>query len=253
MNQIRHSLIAIIILALVFGACKKNEGEGPGATSESKVARFAIAIYKKAGSVAKEDYVATLARGEEVTLLKTESFTPANGKPEEYAFVELSGGKEGYVLAKHLANDAVVISGDKVKLYKRPNVTSGSAANAQQVIPGKVAFLIGEDFSDGEWLEITGGSYATYFSGWVRASDGVSRDDELVAQAVELEQLIDTIANPKTEENAKNEATARLQEIAADANGPVSKRAASELEKQGIIIGTDQSSPEDSTSEVTQP
>ncbi|MCE9598060.1 MAG: lipoprotein LenA [Spirochaetia bacterium] len=216
----------ISLLLLVFVDCK--EAGKIAQTSETRVARFKMGVLKEIGNP-KSGLPLALEKGEVVTLEKIQSFKPATGAPVEYALIKIAGGQSGFVPASYLAKAAIVVTGN-VKLYQRPSITSGIARGADKLKLGVVAFLENEDFSDGEWLEIVGGSNANnYFKGWVKGSGSVSRDTELVTAAVRMEQALEIYNNPKASEKAKAEARATLEDIQKNSPAPISTLAGDAL------------------------
>lgn len=209
----------ITLLSLTFADCKQSGKITQ--TAETRVARFQIGVLKEIGNP-KSALPLALEKGEVVTLEKVESFKPAKGAPVEYALIKIAGGQSGYVQASYLAKAALVVTGN-AKLYQRPSITSGIARGADKLKVGVVAFLENEDFSDGEWLEIVGGSNETnYFRGWVKGSGAVSRDTELVTSAVRLEQALRIYNDPKASEKAKAEARKTLEDIQKNSPSPIS-------------------------------
>ncbi|MBL8019593.1 MAG: lipoprotein LenA [Leptospirales bacterium] len=216
----------ISLLVITFSDCKQSGKIAQ--TSETRVARFKMGVFKEIGNP-KSGLPLALEKGEVVTLEKIESFKPAQGAPVEYALIKIAGGQTGYVPASYLAKAAIVLTGS-AKLYQRPSITSGIARGADKLKPGVVAFLENEDFSDGEWLEIVGGSNAAnYFKGWVKGSGSISRDTELVTAAVRLEQALEIYNNPKASDKAKEEARSTLDDIQKNSPDPIRQLAAEAL------------------------
>lgn len=211
--------VGISLLVITFADCKQSGKIAQ--TSETRVARFKMGVFKELGNP-KSGLPLALEKGEVVTLEKIETFKPAQGAPVEYALIKIAGGQTGYVPASYLAKAAIVVTGN-AKLYQRPSITSGIARGADKLKLGVVAFLENEDFSDGEWLEIVGGANAAnYFKGWVKGSGSVSRDTELVTAAVRLEQALEIYNNPKASDKAKAEAKATLEDIQKNSPAPIS-------------------------------
>ena len=63
----KQRTLLVLLSALLFAAqCGKKEADAPQADVDLRYARYAIALYSKAGSTAKGDYVTTLTKTEKV-------------------------------------------------------------------------------------------------------------------------------------------------------------------------------------------
>jgi len=192
-----------------------------------------MGVFKEMGNP-KSALPLSLEKGEIVTLQKIENYKTPTGSQTEYALIKIAGGQEGYVQTSYLARAGLVVTGD-VKLYQRPSITSGLAPGGGKVKSGTVAFIENEDFSDGEWFEVTGGSNSkNYFKGWLKGSTGVSKDTELVTAAVRFEQASEVFANPKSPARAKEEAKATLDDLRKNAAAPINQLASDMLTPQPV-------------------
>jgi lipoprotein LenA len=225
MKSNRLYLIAFLLPVLFF--CKKTEQaqtDSPAKADEKKVARYKVALYKEAGST--KSWVATLNRGEEVTVVRSEEIETGkepNLKKVEYVLVKIAGGKEGYVEARHLAKGIVIIKSGKAKIYNRPIVTSGEGTGSSNIPSSMIAFIEGEDFQDGAWLEVVGGHWPkTYFKGWMRAEETL-KDDNLVLSALKLEDLALAYYAAKSR-NDLDKVVAKLEDFANESE-PLATRA----------------------------
>lgn len=210
-NSISLILLSVA-LALAFVACGNQD---------VKVARWPTNIYESANKSSKR--VTYIQKGERVKVIKVEG---------DFLQVELADGKGGFVMAKHTADRAIVITSDDVKLLRRPSASSGSARRADNVKKGAVAFIMeGAKNDEGEWIKLVGG-YSKHpvfknFEGWVKKGYGYDENGELVGSAIELETAI-MKGNIKSLEKLANEsapvgdaAAARLVELQGDSEMPL--------------------------------
>ncbi|HMU83552.1 MAG TPA: hypothetical protein PKE49_13110 [Leptospiraceae bacterium] len=214
----------LFLAALTLFTAECKQGGKISQSTETRVTRFRMGVLKTMGDP-KSALPLSLEKGEVVTLDRIESYKPAQGAAVEYAKIKIAGGQEGYVVASYLAKSGVVITGD-AKLYQRPNITSGLARGNSNLTVGTVAFVENEEFSDGEWVEVSGGANsASYFRGWLKGGAGISKDTELVTAAVRFEQAAEIYKNPKASSKTKEEATATLKDLASSAPAPINQLA----------------------------
>lgn len=215
-SRVQVPLIAAFLL-FVCVACGKTETQRT-LREEQRVARYATSVYEKmGGSKDRGQRVATLAKGEQVALKKLEFFAAKNGKNEEYALVELHGGKRGYVAIRHLALKAVLIIQDAVRVYKRPTVSSGLQSwGPNHLNLGLVAFVHTEDYNQGDWLDISGHKDGKLFRGWVQVADGIGSQPQLVGVALRLEQTVRTLKNPKVSAEQRQNAVTELKSLSKE-------------------------------------
>ncbi len=214
------------VLLLLFASCDQL-GEKIGTGGKSMTARYKAAVYNEPGKTERSNWVATLALGEEVTLVEVTEFKPQKGEPQEYAHVKLAGGKEGYLPLRYLAYGALLITSDDVDLFKRPVITSGPGRGSQNVTAGAVAFLSSEESADPKWLEVSGGSTSdnTYFNGWIQSgTSGINRNPEVVAGAIQLNDISEQITSGKLKEKQKTRIKDQLERL-LDLPYPVGDRA----------------------------
>lgn len=187
--------LLIIGVVLMGAACEKpdDKSEAKPEINETRVARYAVNVYDTMDTKKREHYVATLNKAEEVKLISLEEHQGEKGENDEYAKIRLSDGKEGFVESKHIAKKAVVLIQD-LRLYNRPNITSGITTSSKNAKKGMVGFVTDDEYNNGEWMEIKGGSWPdTYFNGWVKNDGSVSEDLKLIADAVLLEKTMDAV------------------------------------------------------------
>ncbi len=237
--------VILLISAAAFANCK--QAGKLAQSNETRVARFRMGVLKVPGNPSTA-LPLSLEKGEVVTLQKIESFQPAKGAPVEYAKIRIAGGEEGYVIASYLAKGGAVITGE-AKLYQRPSITSGLARGSSNIKIGTVVFIENEDYSDGEWIEVAGGSNAAgFFRGWLKGGSAVSKDTETVTAAVRFEQNAEIFKNPKSSTKAKDEAAAALKDLASSAPAPISQ-----LAKDMISEPTAEAPPAEHHDEGIQP
>ena len=222
-----RALILLAVCALMIPAafCKKNESPIPRAASVHyrSVARYPVSIYTAAGALSNEQWVATLARGEEVTVLRREELR-RDGQTIEFAFVEIAGGKKGYLDSRHLAKSAAVITSTRLRIYNRPTETAVSTPGERNLTSAMVVMVEGEDSSEGGWIEISGGRGPDFFTGWVKADRNISRDRDLIVSALRLERAREVIEKADATEDQKKDALSEIEELSAE-RGPVGEAA----------------------------
>ncbi len=225
----RHMIFRFLGILLILGAvisCDKNDSSSKK-VSETMVARYRASVYKKPGSVKKEDWLATLEKAERVKIINIKNYPGAKeGKERELAEVELADGETGFLEARHLAIGSGVILSDSVSLYKRPSITSGMGRGEEFIKPAIVVFIENEEYNNGDWVEISGGSWKdkTYFRGWIKKDTRtLSTEADLVAAAVRLNQL-STLLKSSSESDQKK-ARDGLENLIETVSAPVSTRA----------------------------
>lgn len=250
----RFSLLTAVLFAsaLFLASCGENGSKIPEG-AETVVARYPVSVYGKKGSRERDDYVATLNKAEEVILLDIETLEGKKKEEQEYAKVKLSDGKTGYVENRHLAQEAVVITAKSLKIYKRPNITSGTGYGEEHIQPGLVAFIEDTDFENGEWFLISGSSgKGKYFKGWTTAGEGVTRDLKTVVSAVQLEKALEGLNkedNSAAIEDLKSLASSAPSAIAKIAQSKLDEQEGNEVEVETDVEGTPDYSGEDHSGE----
>lgn len=228
MKSKKFHIYSVILFTLATGqtSCGGDEATFRGG-DENLVARYRTSIYSKPGSVEKGDWVASLEKGEELKV--DELVAPAGvdadviDRNKLIAHVKLADGKTGYIERKHLAKSAAVILREDIHLYKRPSITSPSADNEKKIKRGMIVFLEDEEYNNGDWIEISGGSWRdkSNFKGWVRKeTDIVSTDAMMVVSAIRLEQCIAELKSNK--EEVRNRSIEELKSLADSSGSPIS-------------------------------
>ena len=211
---------------------KNNEETGQiRGDAGKRVARYAASVFEKPGDRKDNKRIAVLAKGEEITLKKLLLEKNAKGQEEEYALVELAGGKSGYLGTKHLALSAVVVTGEELRIYKRPTVSSGPQGwGPSRLPPGTVAFVHSEDYNNGDWLEVSGHVDGKFFRGWLQVTNGVKRHTQVVVAALLLEASISILQKENTSAEQREKALRELASLRDD-GPPLGKIASEFLEK----------------------
>lgn len=238
----------VLLLSLMFFfvasiSCDRDESQ-VRKIDQTFVARYRASVYSKPGSAERGDWVATLEKGEEI---KVSELIPPPGKQADeveienlIAHAELADGKTGYLERKHLAKDSAVILSDDLHLYKRPSITSGIGSGEENIKRGIVAFIDDEDYNNGDWIEISGGSRKekSYFKGWARKDPGkISTDTALVVSAIRLEQYIEELGSDK--ENIRNRAIEGLDSLMRTSSPPISEMAREALRTTGADLDSE--------------
>lgn len=224
----KQGALLVLLSALIFAAqCGKKEGDAPQkADADLRYARYAIALYSKAGSTAKGDYVTTLTKTEKVEVEDQANVDGPKG-PVTYIKVRAAGDKIGFAEERHFATEVAVVLSDSPKLLQRPVVTAGKGFNADALKQGTIAFIEGRSEEAETWFEISGTAAAGHFRGWIRASE-VSRDFTTVTDAVLLEKAIAQFQSDKQSE--KDEGRKALEELSTNNNASIAGLAAKALE-----------------------
>lgn len=223
----KQRTLLVLLSALIFAVqCGKKEADAPQADADLRYARYAIALYSKAGSTAKGDYVTTLTKTEKVEVEDKANVDGPKG-PVAYIKVRAAGDKVGFAEERHFATEVAVVLSDSPKLLQRPVVTAGKGFNADALKQGTIAFIEGRSEEAETWFEISGTAAAGHFRGWIRASE-VSRDFTTVTDAVLLEKAIAQFQSDKQSE--KDEGRKALEELSTNNNASIAGLAAKALE-----------------------
>ena len=168
----RSPVLYCMVAALAITACSRGE---------TRVARWPLAVHARSGK--QGDRLGVLAKGERVELIAQEG---------DYAQIRMVDGQEGYVEARHLFLDAIVVSRDAVDLYRRPSASSGRAPGNSNLDRADVLLVSDrQENEEGEWLEVQGGTTnADWIAGWIKADSGYEGGAGLVQDALLLEEAV---------------------------------------------------------------
>jgi len=190
----RMFIIVLSLTLISFTACKKEPKAG-STISAQKFAKYKISIRK---DKELKDWLATLEKAEEVGLLEEFEHINAKNKTIVLAKVRLADDQEGYLEAKHLANQPVVFTND-TRAFSRP--TPGSKV-VSTIPKGSIGFILENKDTwsqvyvgkiDGKWIS----------KHWVEAATSYSTDTSLIIDAREYEKALALIKEAKTDDAKK--------------------------------------------------
>lgn len=210
MNQKILKILLFSFFLIIVSYCKKEENkeriESKTENRKTLFVKYPLAIYKLPGSKNPSDWVATLSKAEEVTLISEEKVSTPKGE-EKYYKVKIAGDKIGFAETKHFAKYVGVVIVENSDLKQRPTITSLPGWNAEKLIKGSIVFsdVIKEE-KDGNWYEVDGTIYIgngkyDYFKGWIKESE-ITTDLSVVADAVLFERalILSQSCKPKEQE-----------------------------------------------------
>lgn len=199
---------------------------GPGAASSKRCARYEAAVFKQENQT---EWLATLARGEEVTLLgESDLANPKNPKETtRIARVRLADDKVGFIRTDNLALKLVAFAED-AQAYER----NTSSSNVKAEIPAGVSGALVDQ--KGEWLQVIArardhGEFKVAYKVWV--NKGTTEVPEQVEEARQLDRAMDVLQNPKAKAEDSAQAKKAL-ELLAGKSSPAAAIARGLLEKQ---------------------
>lgn len=196
MKAVTIILVSLVLASFAF-SCDKKDADTTESESNNEIlfARYPVAIYKVAGSVAAGDWVATLAKTERVKVVSRQNVETEKG-PTSYVEVSVAGNKVGFAAESAFAKEVGVIVVTNPKLLQRPVITSAAGYNSKYAETGNVVFIESQADEQETWYEITGSNQGQYFKGYISASD-VSLEPQLINEAVLLENAISKLNSKK--------------------------------------------------------
>lgn len=217
------SLVLIVSLFFAF-QCKKEaakQADQP-TTLAKKYAKYRVAVYK---DKELKSWLSTMEKAESMDLINEEKYVNAKKKQIDLAKVKLSDGKEGYIDAKHLADKPIVITGDNVKAFVRPDIGSKQYCTLPK---GTIAFIIEEK---ADWVRIYAGAVGEkkVMGQWVKG--GYSTDEKIIIDAKEYDSALNLLKEQKPEkiEKAIKEAREKLTNLSNNPTSPFSEIAKAKL------------------------
>lgn len=192
MKKLNLFLLACLLM-FVFASCKTDSKEADADEVEDEVVDDADASDSEAGVTlstweghsAKETpgndgkWVATLAFGEELTLLNETETDAKSGK--EYEKVKLLDGKEGWVRADFIAKGATLAASTQdAQIYKRPGISNISD---DMILTGTVVVIKARKDEFSQFIARNDAANKRK-EGWVLGDKALTTDETDVAAAV---------------------------------------------------------------------
>jgi len=201
------SVLALIVLAVSFAACKKKGVSDE--VLETRYLQYRANAYKEKELNKKDNWLATLEKGEAVGLLEEFDGIDNNGKPAKIAKIKLSDDSVGYTKSAWLVKKVYAIFQKDVKVYNRNNEGSGLMGKAAM---GSIAAMTEEK---GGWIK----AYVILENGKTREGwlkDGFSDSTDHVTDAVAFEKGSALYAS--SDAKSKEEGETILKELASKAS-----------------------------------
>ena len=191
------SVLALIVLAVSFAACKKKTASEE--VLETRYLQYRASAYKEKELNKKDNWLALLEKGEAVGLLEEFDGIDNNGKPAKIAKIRLSDDTEGYTKSAWLVKKVYAIFQKDVKVYNRNNEGSGIIGKAAM---GSIAAMTDEK---GGWIK----AYVILDNGKTREGwlkDGFSDSVDHISDAVAFEKgvALYTSNDAKSKEEGEN-------------------------------------------------
>lgn len=201
----------LALYLLIFPGCKKSD-QKEDVSIDKKFAKYPIAVKK---DQALKEYLATLAKAEDVKLLGEIKFTTPDGKTLDLAKIQLADDSTGYLESKHLAGNPVVFT-ENTKGYERPT----SSGKSDVIIPkGMLCFTVEEK---GSWIKVYIGKINDK---WVKdqwIEGGYSTDGNLIIEVKDYELALEML---KTGDAQKKEEAAEALKKLTDSGSIISDKA----------------------------
>lgn len=248
LKQILPSLI--LAIAVGASACGKKKTDGtPSQQARIGYAIYQIGLYDKPDSAKASEW---LNRAEMVTVLETLNVAnPKNpAKKVEWAKIERTTGKQGYVDATRIESKAFVVTGN-LDIY---NINQVSGKKLATVPEGHVGFVVEEK---GDWAKVRFGY--KIFEKWDQTKptlkwidqqwaqlSGVSYDPVAIGEGVEFESAARKFfdADVKKKEQGKKD----LETIVNDGKSQFVPAARNVLATAVEVAPVDQPAPAEETS-----
>ena len=201
------SVLALVIMAVSFAACKKKGVSDE--VLETRYLQYKASAYKDKELNKKENWLAVLEKGEAVGLLEEVDGLDNNGKPAKIAKIKLSDDTVAYTKSAWLVKKVYAIFQKDVKVYNRNNEGSGLIGKAAM---GSIAAMTEEK---GGWIKafviLENGKTR---EGWLK--DGFSDSVDHVSDAVAFEKGAALYAS--SDAKSKEEGESILKELASKAS-----------------------------------
>lgn len=173
--------------------CKKDKPGKSDTTLMKKYARYKVQVYRDKDFT---QWGTTLEKAESVDLLSEEKYTGTKNRQYDLSHIKLADDKKYYLESRHLADKPVVFTGEDVKVYVRPNISSKVYATVPK---GTIGFIVEEK---ADWVMVYIGNIGGKWITQQWAKDGFSADEGLVQEAKEYEAVTAMMDAPEINDTA---------------------------------------------------